>query len=103
MYNNYYMGSLSMTGFRNSDPIRVANEIMRQYDFIAVTERMDESLVAMSMLLHLPLADILYLKAKSSGGFDDGGHGFCVVIQKSFVSDGMKVCIAGHAGICINT
>jgi hypothetical protein len=41
------------------------------YDFIAITERMDESAVELQMLLGLPLADVLYLNAKTSGGYED--------------------------------
>ena len=93
MYHNYYMGSLpQQPAKRNSDPVDVANQILRQYDFIAITERMDESAVALAMLLGLPLGDVLHLKAKGSGGYDDAGgkRNVCTYIQPSFVSDGME-------------
>uniref|UniRef100_A0A7S3LFF1 Sulfotransferase domain-containing protein n=1 Tax=Amphora coffeiformis TaxID=265554 RepID=A0A7S3LFF1_9STRA len=93
MFHNYYMGSLPrQQARRNRDPVVVANEILRQYDFIAVTERMDESAVALAMLLGLPLGDILYLKAKGNGGYDDAGgkRNICTFIQPSFVSTGME-------------
>lgn len=90
MMHNYYIRSLSRRGFDKQNPVQVANEILQQYDFIAVTERMEESAVALAMLLGTPLADVLYLKAKGNGGYDDaGGTGVCTYITPSFVSDGM--------------
>jgi hypothetical protein len=69
----------------------LANGIMRGYDFIGITERMDESLVVMMMLLRLKISDILYIKAKSSGGFDDGAfNNTCTYIVPAFTSPGMK-------------
>lgn len=71
--------------------LRLANDIMRGYDFIGISERMDESLVALMMILRLKISDILYLKAKSSGSFDDGAYNTtCTYIVPSFVSPGMK-------------
>jgi hypothetical protein len=37
-----------------------------------VTERFDESLVVLQLLLDVPLGDMLYLNAKSNGGYDGG-------------------------------
>jgi len=54
--------------------------ILRDIDFIGITERMDESLVALSLLWGLPLGDVLYMSAKTSGGYDGGGQG-CRKIQ----------------------
>ena len=66
-------------------------QILSDYDFIGITERMEESAVALMMLLGLQIADVLYLDAKSSGGYDDGSHDRkCYLIQPSFVSPGMK-------------
>ena len=45
----------------------------------------------MMMLLRLKITDMLYIKAKSNGGFDDGAwNGTCSYIIPSFVSPGMK-------------
>ena len=73
------------------DPIAAANQIMSDYNFIGVTERMDESAVALQLLLGLTTGDILFLNSKGSGGFDDGAtpRG-CVYIVPSYVSPGMK-------------
>eukprot|EP00977_Amphora_coffeiformis_P007788 scaffold1697_cov180-Amphora_coffeaeformis.AAC.24 len=93
MFRDYYVSSLSLNGFqpKRSDPVQTANEIIRQHDFIAITERMDESVVALAMLLKVPLADVLYLKAKGKGDYDDAGKGgLCTIIHPAFVSEGMQ-------------
>jgi hypothetical protein len=70
---------------------RIINRILSDYDFVGVTDRMDESAVALAMLLGAPLGDVLFLNAKSSGGYDDGVfQNKCNLIQKSFVTDEMK-------------
>ena len=71
--------------------LELANGIMRGYDFIGITERLDESLVVLMMLLRLRISDIVYIKAKSSGSFDDGAFNTtCFYIVPSFTSPGMK-------------
>jgi len=43
--------------------------ILEDYDFVGITERMDESLVVLKHILNLPsLCDILYVSAKQSSG-----------------------------------
>lgn len=44
-------------------------QVLAQYDFIVVVERIQESLVALQLLLHLETTDILYLSSKVSGGY----------------------------------
>jgi len=71
----------------------VVEEILEAYDFIAVTERMDESLVAFKLLLGLDVEEILYATAASraSGSFSNGPKEEpCVYIIPSFLTDGMK-------------
>lgn len=68
------------------NPIASIQNILQEYDFIGVTERMEESAVVFMMLMDLNIADILYLDAKGSGGYDD----YCYLITKSFVSHHMK-------------
>jgi len=61
------------------------------YDFIALTERMEESAVVMQLLLNLATEDIMYLSSKTSGDYDDGRwNNQCYLIRKSFISEGMK-------------
>lgn len=71
-------------------PVSVANQIIEDYDFIGITERFDESIVVLMMLLNLSFPDILHLNSKSTGGFDDGNSGRCTIIQKSSISDRMR-------------
>ncbi|GKY92646.1 hypothetical protein MPSEU_000234700 [Mayamaea pseudoterrestris] len=74
------------------DPARVIEEIFKQYNFIGVAERFDESVVVLQMLLGLSAFDVMYLSAKSSGGYDDGrsNGGKCILIQETVVSANMK-------------
>lgn len=63
------------------------------YDFIAVTERMDESLVVWKILFHLEVSDILYIKSRTSGSFSNGDASHdrpCIYLQPSFLSPGMQ-------------
>jgi len=101
MTDDYYLGFLSLQGYKRGqdNPVDVANAIIAQYNFIAVTERMDESVVAMAMLMGVPVADILYLAAKGHGGFDDAGGrsgDVCTYIWPSFVSEGMQQILDGN-------
>jgi hypothetical protein len=52
--------------------LQLVMEIIDQFDFIALVERMDESLVVMKLLFGLEDKDMIVLSAKSSGGYDDG-------------------------------
>ena len=96
MIDDYYLKYLSLDFYtrNHTDEQRVIdiNQVLSQYDFIAVNERMDESAVALSMLLGIPIADVLYLDAKRKSGFDDGGDQIndCTYIWPSFVSEGMQ-------------
>jgi hypothetical protein len=89
---DYYLHNLALRPFNASsdDHGQVANDILQSYNFVGITERMDESYVALAMLLRLPLSDVMYLRAKTSGGYDDGASRRCTYIQPSFVSDGMQ-------------
>ena len=83
--------SSTITTITDGTAVRTANQILQDYDFIAITERMDESIVALQLILNLTIADVLYLNAKRQGEFDDGGYRQeCVRVQASFVSPGMR-------------
>ena len=56
---------------------------MKHYDFVGLAERFDESVVVLSMLLGVPLRDVLYLNSKRSGGYD----GLCYKIQRANVTE----------------
>mmetsp|Transcript_21188 Transcript_21188/g.38915 ORF Transcript_21188/g.38915 Transcript_21188/m.38915 type:complete len:399 (+) Transcript_21188:14-1210(+) len=90
-FDNHYFQTLSTTDYMGvEDEVEFSNKILLDYDFIGITERMDESLVVLSMLLNLELTDILYLKSKENGSFDDGGLKECTYIVPTYVSPGMK-------------
>jgi hypothetical protein len=58
------------------------SHLLSNYDFIGVSERMDESLVVLSMLLKIPIADVVVMPSKQSGGYDDGrSKKGCVKLQ----------------------
>ena len=67
---------------------KAINQVFEAYDFVGVTERMDESAVALQMLLGLELQDVMYVTAsKSSGAFDDGRYkNTCFRIEPSVIS-----------------
>jgi Sulfotransferase family len=82
--------SSTTTTNRTEMVISYTNEIYQHYDFIGITERMDESAVVLMMLLNLTIADILYLSTKSSGGYDDARNGLanCTYIQPTMITPG---------------
>jgi hypothetical protein len=62
-----------------------------EYDFIAITERMDESLIVFKLLLGLDLYDILYIKARSAGTFSNGpAVRPCIYLIPAFLTPGME-------------
>ena len=71
-------------------------DVILDYDFIAVTERMDESLVALQLLLGLRMGDILSTSSKVAGTFSMAHKNMavheapCIEIQKSFISERVK-------------
>lgn len=95
-FTDYYYGALhTKSQFKREveDPIDVANKILsEEYNFIGITERLEESAVVLMMLMNLKMSDILYLSAKGKGGYDDAGGdtGGCTYIWPSFVSPGMQ-------------
>jgi len=92
--DHYYLRDLSVKPFTpgKDDTIQAVNNILAEYDFIGITERLDESLVAIKMILGLETNDLLYLRAKGNGGYDDAAtvNRTCQYIVPSFVSPGMK-------------
>lgn len=74
-------------------PERVVLSVKRiidSYGFIALVERMDESLVALSMLLNIPVTDVLISSSKVAGSSYFMRYGKCVKLVKAFVSPAVK-------------
>jgi hypothetical protein len=92
VYWNYYLGILPtkqvvVTAASSEAAVDIINKIVADYDFIAVTERMDESVVVLMMLLNLQMADVLYLSVKGNGKYDnDAQNNKCYLIQPSVAS-----------------
>lgn len=73
--------------------VRIASILAADYDFIAVTERLDESLVVWKILLNLDFYDILYIKARAAGTFSNGTPSKgrpCLYLVPSFLTPGMQ-------------
>ena len=62
--HNKQLKTLVLTEHKENDQTQtdVINEILRDYDFLGVTERMDETAVALQMLLGLTTSDVMYLQ-----------------------------------------
>jgi len=99
--NNYFLWDMSLGKFQGGnatweDKQKAVDEILVGYDFIGITERMDESLVVLKMLLNLEFNDILHLSAKGNGGFDDGAiGGKCHYIVPQYVPPLMQTFFNG--------
>ena len=85
------------TGGDDGDPAplnhtKIVADILDRFDFIAVTERLDESLVALKLLLNLTVEEILYAKVSRSAGSYSNGRGDrpCVYIVPSFLTRRMR-------------
>ena len=92
-FQSSYLTTLSLMPYQDTPEHyqRDIDHTLQNYDFIAITELMDESFVVMQMLLGLSTTDMLYFSVKTNGGYDDGGTKMgCTYIQKSTLTDGMK-------------
>ncbi|KAI2503847.1 sulfotransferase family [Fragilaria crotonensis] len=68
-FKTYMLDYVKLKNFTNRE--EEIRHVIQNYDFIAVAERMPESLVVMSMILKVPLADLIVLSAKADE-YDDG-------------------------------
>jgi hypothetical protein len=98
--NHYYLQVLSTKAvtppeITTDTAPQIINRIFDDYNFIGITERMDETAVCLMMLLNIKMGTILYLNAKASGGYDDGGGKECAFIQPSRITRGMESYFSG--------
>ena len=82
------------------DPDKIAKiihrRIIKEYSFLGITERMEESLAVMKILWKLETGDVVVLPAKRSGGYDDAGHeNKCTKIPKAFRSPAVEGYLKG--------
>lgn len=68
-----------------------ARHILQDYDFIMVADRMDESVVALQLLLGVPVTDVLSLSTKVAGSYNLYRKKICKKIYKSFVSPTVQI------------
>eukprot|EP00978_Attheya_sp_CCMP212_P021296 scaffold62007_cov53-Attheya_sp.AAC.4 len=79
-------------------------KVIRDYDFIAITERMEESFVTMKLLFGLDFADIMFFSAKVSGGWDGGRKDIgCTKIVPTFISDNVGSYLASDEWLSKNS
>jgi Galactose-3-O-sulfotransferase len=108
-WSNYYIKDLGMEDYHldsegffqheennakitsSSKDDSIVKNILAEYDFVAITERLDESLVVLKHLLNLDMEDILYMSAKKHGSFTAGSPGNrCIYIIPPFRTEGMN-------------
>eukprot|EP00546_Thalassionema_frauenfeldii_P005661 CAMPEP_0178928824 /NCGR_PEP_ID=MMETSP0786-20121207/20164_1 /TAXON_ID=186022 /ORGANISM="Thalassionema frauenfeldii, Strain CCMP 1798" /LENGTH=363 /DNA_ID=CAMNT_0020604823 /DNA_START=120 /DNA_END=1211 /DNA_ORIENTATION=- len=94
-FSNYYTKDLTTRPIHLNHEYysKIIEDILKEYNFIAITERMNESLVVFKMLFDLSFEDILYTSAKTSGSFTTGPdqeNSPCIYLVPSFLTDGMK-------------
>ena len=75
--------------------LRKVSSVFQMYDFIAVTERMDESLVVMKLLYDFPDESIIVTNSKISGSFD-AGISVCHRIPRSYTTKDVDNYISDH-------
>ena len=77
---NFEIESLQQSSLSNY----TIKDIIQEMDFIAVSERMDESLVVFRLLNGFKPKDMIVLSSKKHGGYDGGRNGACNKIVSSF-------------------
>ena len=60
-HRDYYLRTLALKSHQQETTKHIVKDILQGYDFIGISERLDESLVVMKMLLGLKTEDIRYL------------------------------------------
>jgi Galactose-3-O-sulfotransferase len=92
--DHFYLSFLDTRPYeiRNwTDAVAEINFVLKEYDFVGVTERLDESLVVLMLLLRLPMADVLYYSSKVHSGLFARGPGTpCIYLQPSTVTKEME-------------
>ena len=83
--NNYQYYFMLPVGTKGKDVDDSVSKILNAYNFIGLTERLDESLVLLRLLLGLNAEDILYVPSKVGGSFAKSGDK-CVYIQEKITT-----------------
>ena len=77
----------------------MVQRILDDYDFIGITERLDESMVVFKLLLNLELSDVLYMSAKGTDQFihAPSRDEQCLRQVPSFLTPGMEEYFASES------
>ncbi len=80
----------------NEESSSSTERIINGYDFLAVNERMEESLVVLAMLAQIPLTDVVVYSSKLSGGYNFAlNQKGCVLTQKKWTTPKIDEYIIG--------
>lgn len=79
-------------GYVRLNRTRSVSEVFSMFDFIGLTERMNESFLAMKHLFGLSMTDILYLPSKSSAtGSQKDSHGYTIPAKTPWEQESSRV------------
>ena len=78
-----------------SSSLSSTERIINGYDFVAVNERMQESLVVLAMLAQIPLTDVVVFFSKTAGGYDGGYGKSCVKLKNKWTTPKIDEYILG--------
>lgn len=85
MFKSFFIKYLRLKKYGSRE--EEIHHLIHNYDFLGISERMEESMVVLAMLLRVPLADVVVLNSKTSGGYDDGRtHKGCVKLKPKFTT-----------------
>jgi hypothetical protein len=73
-YMNTNQTTRNETATREEIVFWLQNDVMDAYHFIALAERMEESMVVLQLLFQLEPIDMIVLSSKQVGGYDDGAY-----------------------------
>lgn len=92
---NYQSKYLDLPSQNNEQSSSSTDRIINGYDFLAVNERMEESLVVLAMLAEVPLTDVVAVSSKIAGGYDSGSGNSCVKLKKKWTTPKIEEYILG--------
>eukprot|EP00984_Skeletonema_dohrnii_P026169 scaffold15472_cov138-Skeletonema_dohrnii-CCMP3373.AAC.2 len=83
---NYQSKYLDLPSQNNEQSSSSTERIINGYDFVAVSDRMEESLVVLAMLAQIPLTDVVVFSSKIAGGYDGGNGRSCVKLKNKWTT-----------------
>jgi len=93
--HNYQSKYLDLPS-QNEQSSSSTERIINGYDFLGVSERMEESLVVLAMLAQIPLTDVVIFSSKVAGGYGYAlGKESCVKLEKKWTTPKIDEYILG--------